>query len=80
MSYAQQRLAALGVTPQPRVKRTPKPASLRNPLWRYAHMTAHDHELMRALAAGGMDYDEIAEKFECSRSYVGRVVRFEVST
>lgn len=60
-------------------QRKPRPASTRNPHWRYAHMTAHDHWLIRELAAGGMDYQEIADKFECTRTYVGRVVRFEVT-
>ena len=60
-------------------QRQDKPARTRNPRPAYGHMTPHDHWLIRELAAGGMDYAEIASKFECTRTYVGRVVRFEVA-
>ena len=68
MTYARERLAAVLATPlRTRPKAPPKTA----------HLTAHDFELIRALAAGGMNYYTIAHKFETSAHMVGRVVRYE---
>lgn len=42
-----------------------------------AKLTAHDVELIRELAAGGMLHRDIADKFEIKSDTVGRIVRFE---
>ena len=79
MSYVEQRLIELGLPYVKPVKRTPKAANGPKSAPRYTHITQHDRDLMRDLAASGMDRDEIAFKFECSRFYVGRVLRYEVA-
>lgn len=42
-----------------------------------AKLLDRDVELMRQLAEQGMSYDELAQKFECSRHTVGRICRYE---